>query len=72
MPYLLTTTKYAKQGDEVPFNMLTSGTFRYFENGNISTVFKRDDKSITIKRHDGWLVTVKDGDFSWNKLIIKL
>ena len=52
------------------FSQLQKGKFRYTETGSISQVFKRDENSITIKRADGWLVTVVVGDWSWDKQII--
>jgi len=52
------------------FSQLQKGQFRYRPDGPINTVFKRDENSITIKRADGWLVTVSKGDWSWDKLII--
>jgi len=52
------------------FSQLQKGQFRYTPGGSISTVFKRDENSITIKRADGWLVTVRAGDWSWDKKII--
>jgi len=56
----------------VPFNTLTHGKFKHTVTGNVSAIVKRDDTSITIKRHDGWLVTVCEGDWAWDSLIIKL
>lgn len=52
------------------FNELTHGKFKYTPTGNVSTVFKRDFDSITIKRHDGWLVTVFKGDWSWDREVV--
>jgi len=54
------------------FSQLTNGQFKYFEGGNVSTVFKRDEVSITIKRHDGWLITVTNNDWSWDRDVILL
>lgn len=52
------------------FSQLTKGQFRYTTDGGVSQVYKRDENSITIKRADGWLVTVCKGDWSWDKQII--
>jgi len=49
------------------FSQLQKGQFRYTTTGSISTFFKRDENSITIKRADGWLVTVCKGDWSWDR-----
>ncbi len=58
--------------DVVKFSQLTKGQFKYFEGGNICTVFKRDDTSITIRRADGWLITVNNNDWSWDRDVILL
>lgn len=54
----------AEQPDTV-FNTLKVG--QRFNNGQV--VFKRDDVSITVKRADGWLVTVNKGDWAWGKMV---
>ncbi len=59
-----TDTTEAQQPDTV-FNTLQYG--QRFKKGQI--VFKRDETSITVKRADGWLVTVCKGDWAWDKLV---
>lgn len=54
------------------FNELTNGKFKYTPTGKEQTVFKRDETSITIKRHDNWLITVFKGDWSWDREVIVL
>lgn len=54
----------AEQPDTV-FNTLKVG--QRFNNSQV--VFKRDDVSITVKRADGWLVTVNKGDWAWEKMV---
>lgn len=54
----------SEQPDTV-FNTLKVG--QRFNNGQV--VFKRDDVSITVKRADGWLVTVNKGDWAWEKIV---
>jgi len=56
----------------VPLCTLTHGKFKHTMTGNISVILKRDDTSITIKRHDGWLVTVCEGDWAWDREVIKI
>lgn len=48
-----------------PFNTLQVG--QRFNNGQL--IWKRDENSITVKRADGWLVTVCVWDWAWGKLI---
>lgn len=49
------------------FNTLKTGD--KYDNG---VVFKRDETSITVKRNDGWYVTIKVGDYGWDKMIRKI
>ena len=54
----------------VPLCTLTHGKYKHTMTGNVSAIVKRDETSITIKRHDGWLVTVCEGDLGWDGGVI--
>ena len=56
----------------VPLYTLNNGKFKNPVTNSISTIFKRDDNSITIKRNDGWLVTIHKNDVAWNMEVIKI
>lgn len=55
-----------------PLNTLQHGQQYRHPNGKVHQVFKRDDTSITIRRNDGWLVTITDKDFGWGVKVIKV
>lgn len=55
----------------VTFNRLKPGD-KYTHSKNIHTVFKRDGDSITVKRYDGWFVTIKKDSEAWRKQVIRI
>ena len=65
-------TTQSKTELTVPLCNLTHGKFKHPMTNRESVIVNRDDTFITIKRHDGWLVTVCKGDFGWDSQIIKL
>ena len=66
-PFQTTT---ALHQETVKFHTLTHGRFKHSETGNVSTIVKRDMESITIKKHCGWQVTVRVGEFGWDRDVI--
>jgi hypothetical protein len=57
----------------VAFNTLKEGSrYQHEVDGNISVVIEKKDEYMTIRRHDGWLIHLKAGCFTWDKMVIKV
>lgn len=57
----------------VPFNTLKYGDrYQHEVNGNVSQVVEKKDEYMSIRRHDGWLILLKAGCFTWDKMVIRL